>query len=368
MRSQFKIYVSAALLMLAGASANAQTTAQKKQAEAFLTSAMVKEHIPGLAYAVIKKGTVIHTGVFGKANLSWNEKVTPSTVFQVASVSKVFCGVLLARLFDAGVLKPEQKLSELIKDIPETWNDITIIQLASHESGIKMASFGSVNTSDEALALAKKQDFQFKPGENTSYMSSDFWVLQYIIEKKTGMLYFDALRTYVLEPLHMTNTNVTYMTEGMARTSDVLPNEATVYHYNAGNGKYRVGDFPFMASGYAAGGVLTSITDFAKLACALDSKTFLSPASSNLVRNMYPTTSGGGYYGLGTIVRNYKGHKIVEHSGGPALADFTRFDDEQLTVIVLANQRGFYPYLAKSVASFYIPGLKKQEVPKDYVF
>jgi CubicO group peptidase (beta-lactamase class C family) len=347
-------------------SAIAQT--KKKQVENFLKDAMDKEHIPGIAYAVIEKGKVINMGTLGKANLTWNQNVTSETAFQIASVSKVFCGVLLAKLFDEEILQPDQKLSTLIDSIPDSWKNITVMQLAAHQSGIKMASFGNARNSKEALALAKKQTMDFSPGENSAYMSSDYWILQYIIEKKTNMKYYDALQFYVLNPLKMTNTYVNYTSEGMARTSDVIPQEATVYHYDANKKKYRIGDFPFTASGYTAGGIITSISDFSKLAAAISSKTFFKSSSLNLLVNKAPLKVGFGNYGLGFIVRDYESYKIVEHSGGPALADITRFDDKDITVIVLTNQRGVYPYLAKSIASFYIEGLKKQEVPKDYKF
>jgi D-alanyl-D-alanine carboxypeptidase len=66
---------------------------------------------------------------------------------------------------------------------------------------------------------------------------------------------------------------------------------------------------------------------------------------------------------MGTIVREYQGKKLVEHSGGPALAELCIFPQEGLAVIVLANQRGFYPYLSKTIASFYIKGIQPEGPP-----
>lgn len=352
-------------LILKSTSLFSQTAEQKTKT--FLAASMEKEHIPGLAYAVIEKGRIKTIGVMGKADLAWNQPVTMQTPFQTASVSKVFCGVLLARLFDAEVLKPEQTLKELIDSIPSEWNKITVLQLATHQSGIKIAEFIKAKSSSEAIELAKKQTFEFQPGEKSSYVSSDFWILQYLIEKKTGMSYFEALKKYVLTPLKMTNTYVNNWQDGMAKMSDVIPGEATVYHYDYSQKLYRKGDFPFVSSGYAAGGIYTSISDFSKLAIALDGKVFLSKKSYDLLVKAKPFNNGTlGHYGLGLIVRDHEGHKLVEHSGGPALADFSRFEDKGLTFIVLTNQRGFYPYLSKSAATFYIPGLKMQEVPKNY--
>ena len=80
-----------------------------------------------------------------------------------------------------------------------------------------------------------------------------------------------------------------------------------------------------------------------------------------------PLNSGkDGSYGLALIVRDYEGHKIIEHSGGPALADFVKFEKEGYTFIVLTNNRGLYPYLAKLLATFYIKGLSKPAPPKGW--
>ncbi|RDC62743.1 hypothetical protein AHMF7616_01337 [Adhaeribacter pallidiroseus] len=62
---------------------------------------------------------------------------------------------------------------------------------------------------------------------------------------------------------------------------------------------------------------------------------------------------------MGFLSEMDQGYKISGHSGGPALADFVRFDDRKETFIVLTNQRSFYPYLA----IIYGPGLKNPELP-----
>ena len=73
-----------------------------------------------------------------------------------------------------------------------------------------------------------------------------------------------------------------------------------------------------------------------------------------------------GAFGLGPLVRDYQGYKVVEHSGGPALADFVWFLNEDYTFIVLTNNRGLFPYLSKALATLYIKNLKFPEVPKNW--
>jgi len=334
-----------------------------KKVALFLSDAMKKEHIPGLAYAVIDHGKVSIQGALGFADLTWNQAVSSQTAFQLASVSKIYTGVLLARLFNKGVLTPQTRLSELIKDIPDTWKDITVLQLANHQSGIKMGNFSEAKTSDEALEIAKKQLLLFAPGESENYVSSDYWILQYIIEHVTGKSYFETLKEYVLVPLRMNHTFVDHWQNGHVQFAEIIPQKATVYHAANSPDRYIEGFFPFVATGYAAGGLYSSLDDMVKLQCALVDSTFISTSHSVLINSGTPLKSKMGTFGLGTMVYNYEGHKVVGHSGGPALADVCTFEKEGITVIILTNQRGFYPYLAKSVASFYIPGLKMEQAP-----
>lgn len=335
------------------------------QTETFLKEMMDKEHIPGLAFAVVKDGKIIQQGQYGYANLSWNTPVDKETVFQTASCSKLFTALLLGRLFDEKILLPDQTLGELLDSIPYYWKSITIKQLAAHQSGIWIADFSKAKTTKEAFALAKKQEMNYEPGTESFYVSSDYWILQYLLEKKFNKSYFELLKQYVLEPLDMRHTFVNNNDDSQIRTHEVLPKEATVYSWQK-NG-YKVSDMQFGGTGYTAGGIYTSILDMAKVAQTFDNGSFLTPKTQQLLlNNVLLKNNQKGMFGIGFISEIYQGHKLSGHSGGPALADYVRFDDKKLTFIVLTNQRGFYPYLAKKIATFYIDGLKDPDLPPGY--
>ncbi len=355
------------LSLTARAQKNPKNENSKNEAEASLKAAMEENHVPGLAFAVVKDGKVIHQGQFGKANLAWNNPVDRETAFQTASCSKLFTALLLGRLFDEKVLLPDQTLGELLDSIPYYWKGITIKQLAAHQSGIWIADFHRAKNTKEAFELAKKERMEYEPGTRSFYVSSDYWILQYIIEQKTGKPYYEALKSYVLDPLGMGHTFVNHNDDSHIRTHRVIPKEAAVYAYDAQKEQYLVSDMQFGATGYTAGGVYTSVEDMAKIAQTLDEGKFLSPASQQLLLTPATLKDGQhGSFGVGFVTETYQGHTLSGHSGGPALSDFVRFNDQKLTLIVLTNQRGFYPYLAKGLATFYVPGLKMPEVPKAF--
>jgi D-alanyl-D-alanine carboxypeptidase len=361
--SSFVRFASWALLFILFPALTFAQQPLKKQAEQFILEAMKENHIPGLVFAVVKDGQVIHRGHYGLANLAWQAPVDPETAFQTASCSKLFTALLLGRLIDEQILSPEQRLSELLDSIPDTWKSITLRQLASHQSGIKMADFAQHQSTRESLEAAKKESLEFEPGTQSFYVSSDYWILQYIIEKKLNKPYFEALQQFVLQPLGMKHTYVNYNNDRGIRTHQVIPKEATVYAYQ--QNRYVVSDMQFGPTGYTAGGIYTTIEDFARIAQTLDKGTFLKPATQALLLSPTPLKDGQpGSFGMGPVAMPYQGHSVSGHTGGPALSEFVRFNDEKYTFITLTNQRGFYPYLAQSLATFYINGLKMPEVPK----
>lgn len=342
---------------------HAQST---RRIDTFMDSLMKKEHVPGLAYAVIKEGNVISTGTLGKASIPYNVAVNRATAFQMASASKIFCSLLLARLFDQDMLKPGDPISKYIDSVPKEWEKINILQLASHQSGIRISDYSKTYSSKKAVDIAKTMPVEFEPGSRSSYVSSDYWVLQYIIEKVTGLKYFAALTKMVLAPLGLTHTFVNNPKTGFLTDLDIIPGIAQEYHWFDQDSTLRINQMWFSESGYTAGGIYSSIDDMIKVAQVFDKGNFLSPESRALITRPSMLNDGKpGYYGLGLIItQDYQGHYLVEHSGGPALADFVRFEKENLTVIVLTNNRGLYPYFAKALATHFIPGLTMPEKPK----
>ncbi|HEX2534337.1 MAG TPA: serine hydrolase domain-containing protein [Chitinophagaceae bacterium] len=352
------------LLLAAGPASRAQGPDPK--AGALLGELMQKEHIPGLAYAVVQGGKTKYLGTLGLAHIPFRQPVTPETAFQLASCSKIYCALLLGRLFDAGLLRPGDRLGNLIDSVPEAWKDITVRQLAAHQSGLKFTDFSGARTGRDAYILARNLPLEYTPGTRDGYLSADYWVLQYVIEKTTGGSYYAALQRYVLEPLGLRHTFVNNPKLGGISDLDIIPQQAQEYHWFPEDSTLRISQMWFTSSGYTAGGIYSSVSDLARVAEALDDDAFLSPAAKALLRTPVPLANGKpGSFGLGFVVNeNYQGRTIVEHSGGPALADFIRFEKEQLTVIVLTNNRGVWPYLGKTLATLYVKGLERPVLPK----
>src|SRR5688572_13997911 len=60
---------------------------------------------PGLAVAVVRDGKVLLRRGYGLADIEHGVKITPATVFDLASISKQFAGIAVAMLVNEGKVR-----------------------------------------------------------------------------------------------------------------------------------------------------------------------------------------------------------------------------------------------------------------------
>ena len=75
---------------------------------------MTDLHVPGLAYAVVEDGTIVHERVLGVKELGKPAKIRRETAFLVGSLTEPVSSLLVATLADAGTLSWDSKLTELL--------------------------------------------------------------------------------------------------------------------------------------------------------------------------------------------------------------------------------------------------------------
>ncbi len=352
---RFLIHIFALLLV--------PTAVFADQVDDYLKEQMRKNHIPGLAVAVVRDGKVQKIKGYGVANLEWQSPVAPDTAFQIASSTKPLTGTALMLLVEEGKLALDDRVSKYLPDAPAAWQPITIRHLATHSSGISnQVPAKPEATLEEYVKAAYTVPLDYAPGEKSAYGFADFVVLTHIIEKVSGQTYPDFLRTKLLAPLGMRSTQFDFTAEGgPIRSANVIRNRATVYRWE--NNDFRSYSFYYPVRGYSAGGIYSTVEDLAKFVAAFDDEKFLSAKNLGQMWSQDKLANGSlNGFGVGWVVGSYGGRRVVGHSGGPALADIQRFPDEKLSVVVLQNGQRVYPYMAKGVADFYLPPAPAQEV------
>jgi len=331
--------------------AAAVSAGQGDKVDEYIEAEMRKRHIPALSLAVVHAGKVVKSKGYGLANLELNVHAGADTVYQLQSITKSFvaCGVML--LVEDGKLGLDDKIANYLSGLPQAWNGLSVRHLLTHTSGIpnfvsdqgsgkEIVAFAQkASSSEEIIGWAAGRPLKFAPGEGRRYSSTGYHLLGMIIEKVSGKPWGQFLHERIFAPMDMTSTRV-------YSSFDIIPNRASGYN--------RFGDVPvnglwmtpaIMES--AAGGLVSTVQDMARWEIALQAGTILKP--STLAQMEVPITLNNGSvvqekdgtrYGLGWELQTYQGHRIVRHGGDHVTgftANFSRFTDDKLAVIVLTN-------------------------------
>ncbi len=344
--------------------------AQKSAVDKFIVSEMKEVGIQGMSVAVIRSGKILKLQSYGVSNIEWNIPVTNQTLFPMASVSKLFTSSLVMDMIKKNELNLNTSITEYIKDAPYTWEDIKIKHLLSHKSGIKWLKEINNNISTkEAVKCLMDSTLMFKPGTKECYASSDYTVLKYIIENISGTTFEKLLKERVFSKYGMSHCGYDMEErKGCEQTMKPLKNKTQVY---LGKGDdINVYKYFYPSYTYCAGGLWMNIQDASSWIMALDNGLMCEDGEEIMLYEKTDNNdnSSCNFSNFGWTVNNYQNHLCAGHSGGPAVAEILRFPGKNITVIVLTNQRNILPYLAKSIASFYINDLKMPEGRKTLEF
>ncbi len=199
--------------------------------------------------------------------------------------------------------------------------------------------------------------YEIASGERWAYTDTNYLILGMIVEKVGGKSLAEFLAERIFRPLGMAATQVN-------DTLAIIPNRATGYVRRGGT--LRIRDFisPTLAA-IGDGEVVWSVLDLAKWDTALDTEVLLK--RSTLQQMWTPARLEDGNltgYGFGWAIGEQRGRKLVKHSGViPGFnAHISRFAEDRLTVIVLANTTAAGAgAIAQGVADRFLPEVAKRE-------
>lgn len=171
---------------------------------------------PGGTVLVARKGLVVSHFAFGKRNLwksvdgytgeklpvSEQEDSTLDTIYDMASLTKMFTTVAVLRCIDKGLITLDGTVVTWLSDFGVNGKDtITLLQLLTHTSGLApdpavglwMPQFPTYQSRiDNILG----QELQNDPGAKYVYSDLNFMTLMLIVEKVTGMPLDEAIGEY----------------------------------------------------------------------------------------------------------------------------------------------------------------------------
>ena len=175
---------------------------------------MIEKDFSG-CISVVKKEIVIFEKSYGYADLSNKIPNKLNTKFATASAGKVFVAVAILQLIESGKLSFDDTIGNLLDfDLKEIDTRITVRQLLCHTSGIPdyfdesiMSEYGElwqdypnykIRKSSDLIPLFINKPMMHQSGESFQYNNTGFVVLGLIIEKLTGQLFDEYLKSLFL--------------------------------------------------------------------------------------------------------------------------------------------------------------------------
>ncbi len=276
---------------------------------------MEQHNAPGLSVAVARHGQFVYQRGFGFADKSTGERVTPSSLFRIASISKPITSVAIFNLIEQGRLKLDDLVFgtdgilkfDYLEKYPDQVSKITIHHLLTHTCG------GWDNTGKTAVdpmfykpAMNHRQlitwtlhnlPLEHEPGTHYAYSNFGFCLLGRVIEKITGQTYAEYVRQAVLSKCAIADMRIGGNTRAQ-RTPDEV-----VYYGEAGSGT-DVYDMNVTRMD-SHGGWIATPSDLVRFAMHVDGlKTTPNILSAETIKTMTTATAQNANYACGWCVNH----------------------------------------------------------------
>ncbi|HEX2463885.1 MAG TPA: serine hydrolase domain-containing protein [Thermoanaerobaculia bacterium] len=172
--------------------------------------------VPALAAAVVTADGVVARGASGVRKQGDGTPATVNDLWHIGSITKSFTSMLFARLVEAGKIRFEQTLVEILPEAEGTpYAQVTFEQLLSHRSGMPenppMTSLVKGRTSKDPLVEQRRQlvaEILASPpvhekGSAFLYSNAGYVVTGAALERLTATPWEDLVRAQVIVPLDL---------------------------------------------------------------------------------------------------------------------------------------------------------------------
>jgi CubicO group peptidase (beta-lactamase class C family) len=346
------------------------------------------EDIPGMSIGIVHDQDLIWSKGFGCADLEKKLPATPSTIYSICSISKLFTSIAVMQLRDQGKLSLDDPIGKYLSwfKIKDTYPDapeITLRGILTHSSGLPGEADYPYWTGPEYHFPTREQVIKKLPSQEELYPADTYF--QYsnlgltlageVVASVSGQPYAEYVKQHILEPL------------GLKDTSPEIPAEqkggrlAVGYSRRMRDGNRAAVPF-YLVNGIApAAGFASTVEDLGRFASwqfRLLEKGGTDVLAANTLKEMqrvhwldpdWKTT-----WGLGFSVWRYKDKTFVGHGGYcPGYrTQLTLCPQEKIAVIVMTNAVGFNPSnYVNNIFDIVAPAIKKAlenpaQAKKDY--
>lgn len=177
---------------------------------------MARRNIPGAVCVVVADGRLVFAKGYGVTDSDTKQPVDPATtVFRLASVSKVFAAVAVMQLVEQGKLDLHADVNSYLKklELPQTYPDpVTLDHLLTHTGGFDDRYLGMGARTEADLPplgdyLARRMPPRVMPsGRYFSYSNHGFALAGHVVEQISDLPFPEYAQRFIFNPLGMTHS------------------------------------------------------------------------------------------------------------------------------------------------------------------
>ncbi|MBV9302652.1 MAG: serine hydrolase [Acidobacteriaceae bacterium] len=340
----------------------AEQSAPPADLDVFVARVLKTFEVPGLSIAIVKDGQVVLTKGYGIRKMGDSAPVDEHTLFGIGSNTKAFTSALLASLVDEGKISWDDKVYERLPGFQMydsyASHEMTIRDLLTHKSGMGLGEGDLLfwpHTTYSRKDIIYRLRFMKPQSSFRSHYAYDnlmYLAAGEIIAAVTGKAWEENVRDRILTPLGMSATNLT--------NASWASNDNYAWPHSKLPGELQPIDFVPLDNAAPAGSINSSASEMARwillqlnhgkfpdsdkrLFSEEQSKQMWSPQTILPVGDppapLAALKANFADYGLGWGLRDYRGHKLIGHSGGVAgfVSRVQMVPDERLGIVVLTN-------------------------------
>jgi CubicO group peptidase (beta-lactamase class C family) len=350
------------LIILPAIFIKAQTPSIPPDLDSYVASSMKTFNVPGMAIAIVKDNKILLAKGYGVRKLGESTPVDEFTQFAIGSNTKAFTTAALATLADQGKLAWDdpvyQHLPGFVMYDPYVSHEMTIRDLLTHRSGMGLGEGDllfwpqSTYTRDEIVYKLRFMKPHSSFRSHYAYDNLLYMTAGQIIPAVTGISWDDYIRQHIFTPLGMNHSVVT--------NKDFKPGDDYSAPHSVVDGKLQPIPLEDLDNVGPAGSINSCAADMAKWVQVQlnhgkfadhDGRLFTEQRSKEMwtPQTILPTgdpsaplaalKANFADYALGWFLRDYRGRKLVGHTGGVAgfVSQVMLVPEENLGVVILTN-------------------------------
>jgi CubicO group peptidase (beta-lactamase class C family) len=256
----------------------------------------------GIIVCVNKKGNQSELYASGYKNRENKIPANPRSLFKIASISKLYVAVAVAKLAAEKRLSLDKTLADYLPELAqriENADKITLRMMVQHRSGIPNYTDTPnycktpPKTDMENLELVLDKPADFKPGKKYRYSNTNYLLIGEILDKTLGYSHHQYIKQEILMPLGLKNT---YSLLSEVNINDVMSG------YDEGfKGDLKNNDFTS-----PAGSMVATAEDVGIFLRALNDGSLLADEEQTIYATIYTYDHTGLLPGYSSIAKYHK--------------------------------------------------------------